>query len=71
MSGANQSMTVGDCACEYAECGLYVLPAKGKVPLIARGFKSASNDQAKVRDWWKRWPDATLAAASARTRGSR
>jgi hypothetical protein len=64
MTGANESMTLGECACEYAERGLSVLPAKGKgPPLIPGGFKSASNDPDKVRGWWKRWPEANIGIA--------
>jgi hypothetical protein len=64
MTGANNSTTLGECACEYAERGLSVLPAEGKAPpLIRGGFKSASNDPDKVRGWWKRWPDANIGIA--------
>jgi Bifunctional DNA primase/polymerase, N-terminal len=64
MTGANNSTKLGECACEYAERGLSVLPAIGKAPhLIPEGFKSASNDPDKVRGWWKRWPEANIGIA--------
>lgn len=42
-----------------------VLPIepKGKRPLTAHGVKDATRDQAQVRAWWARWPDANVGAA--------
>src|ERR1039457_237800 len=63
MSRLSQGVTLGQCACEYAERGLFVLPANGKLPLTPRGFHSASKDPDKVRKWWKRWPEANIGIA--------
>jgi hypothetical protein len=63
MRAANNSTTLRDCACEYAERGLFVLPANGKVPRISGGFHSASKDPDMVRGWWKRWPEANIGIA--------
>jgi hypothetical protein len=32
----------------------------GKQPLTTHGFQDATADVAKVREWWRRWPDANL-----------
>ena len=37
-----------------------LFPCKDKKPLTAHGLKDASQDQARVREWWERWPDAQI-----------
>jgi hypothetical protein len=34
--------------------------ARDKRPLIGGGFKNASADPERVRQWWTRWPDALI-----------
>lgn len=43
-----------------SEAGIAVFPCdpEDKRPLIRGGFKSATNDLDKVRDWWREFPDA-------------
>ena len=43
--------------------GWFVFPCKGKRPLTAHGFKDASTDEAQIREWWTRWPEANVAIA--------
>jgi hypothetical protein len=33
---------------------------KSKSPLTERGFHDASQDEDRIRSWWKRWPDALV-----------
>ena len=42
----------------YCEKGLALFPCKEKKPLIATGFKAASKDPARIREWWTAWPKA-------------
>ena len=65
MRHAGKGLTLRECACDYAERGLYVLPCQGKAPLIKHGVNGASNDPARVRRWWRRWPDANVGIACA------
>lgn len=53
---------LGDAALKYAEKGWHVFPLtpRGKQPIIARGFLSASVDPAQIRDWWRETPDANI-----------
>lgn len=51
----------------YAEQGLQVFPlsAGSKVPWPGtRGFKDATSDELKLRQWWARWPDSNLGLAT-------
>lgn len=50
-----------DWALYYADVlGWRVLPVKAgaKRPLTPNGFKDATTDTARIREWWKRWPKA-------------
>lgn len=50
----------------YALHGLRVHPlrSRAKVPLTAHGCKDASSDEAQIRDWWTRWPEANIGIAT-------
>jgi putative DNA primase/helicase len=51
-------------ALRYAErYGWRVFPLRGKEPLIAGGFQSASTDKRQITQWWKHWPDANIGIA--------
>lgn len=51
-------------ALAYAKRGWPVFPCGvNKQPLVANGFHAASCDEARVRDWWKAWPDAQIGIA--------
>jgi hypothetical protein len=49
-------------ALRYIQAGLAIFPVKprGKIPLTANGSHDASIDEAVVREWWTRWPDANI-----------
>jgi hypothetical protein len=50
-------------ALDYAARGTPVFPCNNdKAPYTANGFKDATIDQATIRDWWERWPDALIGA---------
>ena len=55
-------------ALDYARRGVPVFPChpappRAKQPLTAHGVKDASRDEAVIREWWGRWPDAMIGAA--------
>ena len=61
-------------ACWYAQClGLAVVPfsAAGgrKRPLTEHGHQDASRDPDTIDAWWRRWPDAVIAAATGSVSG--
>lgn len=49
-------------ALRYASAGIPVLPARqrDKVALTKHGLKDATMKLALVREWWTRWPDASI-----------
>jgi hypothetical protein len=59
-------MTLLDVALENARRGWYVFPCKprGKAPAVAGGFTVATVDEAQIRDWWTRMPDANVGIAT-------
>jgi len=54
--------TMLDAALAYARHGIPVFPLvpKAKHPLTKNGFKDASTDEAKIREWWEKTPDANI-----------
>ena len=51
-----------DAALVLARRGLPVFPCKvaDKTPYTTHGFKDASTDPARIRRWWRHWPDALI-----------
>jgi Bifunctional DNA primase/polymerase, N-terminal/AAA domain/Primase C terminal 1 (PriCT-1) len=60
-------MNLTEVALELAGRGWYVFPCrpKTKEPAIVGGWKNASNNEAQVRTWWKKWPEANVGIATA------
>ena len=49
---------------------LPVFPAaQDKRPLVPSGFHAASQDEAQIRTWWRKWPDALVAVPTGQTTG--
>lgn len=46
--------------------GWYVFPCRPrtKEPAVKGGFKAATIDEAQIRAWWQRWPDANVGVAT-------
>src|SRR5215475_8904495 len=44
----------------YLEKGFLIFPCREKKPLLEGGFKAASKDPAKIREWWTTWPAAQI-----------
>jgi predicted P-loop ATPase len=55
---------LGGCSCGRPDCG-----AVGKHPRTPKGCLDASTDQATIRAWWAKWPDAGVAIATGRASG--
>ena len=49
----------GRCTCGRPDCA-----APGKHPRTPHGVREATTDEATIRAWWRRWPDANLAVAT-------
>jgi len=58
-------------ALRLASAGLAVFPCSPatKRPLTEHGFNDASADLAKVRAWWRQWPDAVPGLPTGRRNG--
>jgi hypothetical protein len=51
-----------EAALRYAHAGRAVFPLRprGKIPITEHGSHDATTDEALIRDWWARWPDANI-----------
>ncbi len=49
-------------ALSYARRGIPVFPCQpgGKKPLTYNGFWEATTDPQRIKDWWRRWPQANV-----------
>ena len=54
----------GQCSCGKPEC-----KSAGKHPRTRNGLKDATTDEATIRQWWKRWPDANVGIVTGRISG--
>ncbi|MHB0876766.1 MAG: phage/plasmid primase, P4 family [Anaerolineae bacterium] len=54
-----------EAALAYASKGWAVFPCtvRGKEPLTPHGFRDATTDEATIRAWWERWPQANIGIA--------
>lgn len=52
-----------EAALRYAAAGVEVFPCRAnKAPYTENGMKDATRDPAIISEWWRRWPDALVAA---------
>lgn len=56
------ALTMMDHALVYAAKGYQVLPCKPKAkePLTVNGYKDATANEAIIRGWWTKWPNANI-----------
>jgi hypothetical protein len=54
----------GACSCRIAQC-----KPVGKHPRTRHGVSDASTDEAIIRSWWSRWPDANIGVATGSKSG--
>src|SRR6266700_2778202 len=54
----------GQCSCGNPTC-----TSVGKHPRTPHGVKDATTDEATIRDWWTRWPDANIGIATGADSG--
>lgn len=71
--GANETSIsiLAQAALSYARHAWAVFPLRpgGKEPLTPHGFKDATTDEAAIREWWSRWPNANLGIATGSVSG--
>lgn len=58
------SIASGRCTCGSVACA-----SPAKHPRTLHGVKDASTDEAKVRGWWSKWPDANIGIATGPVSG--
>lgn len=58
-------------ALDFAAEGLAVFPVipRDKKPLTANGYKAASKEEAQLREWWAKWPDANIGIPTGEAQG--
>lgn len=60
---SRHSSAMLDAALGYArDAGWPVFPCRpsNKGPLTENGFKDATTDESRIREWWSKWPDAMI-----------
>ncbi len=53
-----------DCACGNAVCG-----SPGKHPILHNGLDGATTDEATIRGWYEKWPNANVAIRTGKISG--
>jgi hypothetical protein len=61
---ARQTESGTRCSCGKVECSHV-----GKHPWTKHGVKDATTDEATIRKWWQRWPDANIGIATGTPSG--
>jgi len=53
-------------ALSLAKKGWMVFPLlpKGKTPILPGGFKNATTDPTRIKEWWVKWPEANIGLAT-------
>lgn len=59
-----QGVVGNECACGNAVCG-----SPGKHPLTPNGLDAATTDEATIRSWYARWPNANVAIRTGKISG--
>jgi hypothetical protein len=56
------SLPLVQAALWYADRGIPLFPCRprGKEPLVEGGFHAATTEEARIREWWERWPQANI-----------
>lgn len=69
--GSQQEQTLLETALTYAQDGIPVFPCVpgGKNPLTNNGFYDATTNEAQIREWWNRWPDANIGIPTGQASG--
>src|SRR5687767_7254929 len=50
-----------EAALRYARTGKPIFPCRAdKRPYTEHGFKDATSDEERVREWWAQWPEALI-----------
>ena len=58
------SVDDGRCDCGNPDCG-----SPGKHPMTTNGFKDATRDESKIRDWWWNYPTANIGVPTGAVSG--
>lgn len=72
-SGEDNPQSAVKDALEYLDFGWWLLPcqwrqgAERKRPLIDGGFVAASNNPARIEEWWRHWPSALIGVATGQS----
>ena len=70
LTQVDPALTQRDCALSYAALGQPVFPTKpDKSPYTARGFKEATTNEATIREWWEKHPDAGIGIPTGKASG--
>jgi hypothetical protein len=54
----------GGCSCKKADCS-----SVAKHPRTKNGLKDSTTDEATIRQWWKRWPEANVGVLTGSASG--
>ena len=67
----DEAKNLGQAALDLASSGFAVFPCKprGKEPLTLHGFKDATRDEAQIRRWGTRWPNANIGLPTGEENG--
>lgn len=53
----------------FCSCGAKGCSSPGKHPRLPNGLHGASKDPSRIRDWWRRWPEANVGIVTGRASG--
>jgi len=70
-AGELDSLPLPEAALWYALRGFPVFPCRprGKEPLVEGGFHAATTDEWRIREWWRRWPEANIGVPTGAASG--